>query len=79
MSNKRFPIYLNRHTVALIHIFTRPDELEDLWITDYPMYNENYEDVAKNAAKQFIDQLQGRWTPRFLKALRDEIEQRLND
>ena len=70
----RKPIYLNKNTVALIHIFKRCDEINDLWVTDYSIYDENPDDVAKEAAKQFIDQLKNCWTPRFLEALQQEIK-----
>ena len=73
----RKPIYLDRHSVALITVYTRPDEIEDIWVTDYPAYDNDHEQMAKEAAEQFIEQLQGRWTPLFLKALQAEIEKRL--
>lgn len=69
----RKPIYLHKNAVALITIFKRYDNIEDLWITDYPEYDENTKDVCKEAAKQFIEQLENQWTQRFLTALRDEI------
>jgi hypothetical protein len=75
----RIPIYLNKHTVALIQVFTRCEQLEDLWVTDYPEYDEDPDTVAKKAAEQFIGQLQDHWTPRFLEALQDEIRIRLSD
>lgn len=75
----RIPIYLDKYTVALIQVFTRYEQLEDMWITDYPEYDEDPETVAKQAAEQFISQLQGRWTPRFLRALQAEIESILNE
>jgi hypothetical protein len=52
--------------------------MEDIWITDYPEYNKNPDTISKEAAKQFIDQLEYCWTPRFLKALKNEIEERLH-
>lgn len=75
---EKHPIYLDRNTSAFIHIFTRPDDLEELsWMTDSDLFNLNEEELAKDAARQFIDQLQERWTPRFLMALREEINRRL--
>lgn len=75
----RMPIYLDKNSVALITVYSRPDHLEDIWITDYPEYDIDYDQAARDAAKQFIDQLEGRWTPRFLSALKDEINKRLGD
>lgn len=30
----RFPILLNSHAVAVIHVFTRHDCIEDIWMSD---------------------------------------------
>ena len=73
----RKPIYLNKNAVALITIYTRPDNLEDLWTTDYSEYNESYKQVAEEAAKEFIEQLDGQYNKLFLRALKKEINERL--
>ena len=75
----RMPIYLHKNAVALITIFKRVDHLEDIWVADYPDYDEDYDKINKEAARQFIDQMEGQWTPRFLIALKSEIEKRLRD
>lgn len=73
----RKPIYLNKNAVALITVFTRPDNIEDLWIMDYPEYDGNYKDVAENAAREFIEQLELHYNKLFLRALKKEINKRL--
>jgi len=71
------PIYLNKNAVALITVFTRYDNIEDMWITDYPEYDEDYEKVAAEAAKEFMEQLDEQYNELFLRALKKEINERL--
>lgn len=71
------PIYLHKNAVVTINVYTRPDDIEDVWITDFPQFDEDYENVYKEAAEQFIDQLKDEWTVGFLEALRKEIDKRL--
>jgi len=71
---KRFPIILNNHSIAVIHIFTRHDCLEDLWMSD--CFHRNI-GIQEQAAQQMIDQLQDWWTPAFLVALRGAITKEL--
>jgi len=71
---KRFPIVLNAYTIAVIHIFTRHDCLEDLWMSD--CFHGSIE-TQEIAAQQMIDQLQEWWTPAFLIALRKAITKEL--
>ena len=73
----RKPIYLNKNAVALITVFTRPDRPEDLWIPDYPEYDEDHKKVAEEAARQFMEQLEGWYNELFLRALKKEINKRL--
>jgi len=73
----RKPIYLNKNAVALITVFTRPDHIEDMWTTDYPIYNEDYKKVAAEAAKEFMEQLDEQYNELFLRALKKEINERL--
>ena len=37
---KRTPIVLNKHTLALIHIFNRNDYLEDMWMSEIDDFQE---------------------------------------
>ncbi len=73
----RKPIYLSKNAVALITVFTRPDNFEDMWTTDYPAYDEDYKKVAAEAARQFMEQLDGRYNKLFLRALKKEVSMRL--
>ena len=80
MIKRRHPIYLDQHTVAMVTVYTRPDNFEDIWVTDfYPAYDDDKDAIAEDAAFQFIEQLGGRYTQRFLKALKVEIERRLDN
>jgi len=66
---RRAPIVLNKNTVALIHIFEKYDDLEDMWMHDLDKYMiENYEEHEK-AAKQFISQLEGHYCVLFMENL----------
>jgi len=73
----RKPILLSPNSIALIHIFTRHDHLEDTWTSDVPAYYRDIKNIPKEAAKEFVRQLDKHWTPAFLKALRDEIDETL--
>ena len=77
MAITREPIHLTGHAVAVIHIFARHDSWEDMEILENEEYEKECWDRNTKAAKQFIEQLDGYWTPLFLQALRDEITQRL--
>ncbi|HDQ04857.1 MAG TPA: hypothetical protein ENN23_09945 [Deltaproteobacteria bacterium] len=68
---KRFPIILNKHAVAVIHVFTRHDCIEDMWMSDCG--HNNQRELQQQGAVQMIEQLEDEWTPAFLVALRDAI------
>ena len=74
---ERKPILLSKNDIALIQIFNKSDNLLDISIGAWDHFA--YEETAQDAAKQFISQLEGRWTPRFMKALRDEINSLLKN
>jgi len=64
----RTPIILNNNAVAHIYIFTKHDDLEDIWMfdTEYMLHNLNgYE----GAAQEFIDQLKDEWCDAFIESL----------
>jgi hypothetical protein len=72
----RKPILLDKNTCVVLWVFKRPDEIEDIAYDVYDSYDSHkYLNIA---AKQFISQLKGHWTPNFLKALRHEIDIQLN-
>ena len=77
--SSRYPIKINNHAVAVIHIFTKTDDLEDLWMTDMQSYLEENYNGYQGAAQQFIDQLKDYWNIAFMEALRDEIDKRIQD
>lgn len=70
---RRF-IQLNRDTALLLHIFTKDFDhsWEDVHLQDFTgVYEADY-NIHREAAKQFIKQLEGHWCIMFLEALRDE-------
>lgn len=73
----RFPIILNKHSVAVIHVFTRHDCIEDMWMSDC-IHNDQHE-WQKQGATQMIEQLGDYWTPAFLMALREAITKKLKE
>ena len=72
---ERQPIVLSKNHIALILIYHKTDDLLDVSLGALDRFIE--EQTANDAAKQFIAQLQGVWTPRFLTALRQEIDAEL--
>ena len=74
----RFPIQISSHALAVIHIFSRQDCIEDMcFLTDCVKLDKKYYGLPAVAAKQFIDQLQGQWNASFMMALRDGIDEEL--
>uniref|UniRef100_A0A6M3JIM0 Uncharacterized protein n=1 Tax=viral metagenome TaxID=1070528 RepID=A0A6M3JIM0_9ZZZZ len=72
MDKSRKPILINKNTVAFIQLFTKTDDLDDIIFGCWEDYDR--EQVNKDAAKEFISQLKGRWSVNFLKALAKECE-----
>ncbi len=70
---QRTPIILSPHTVAVVHLFTRHDHLDDLWMTDCDYDPNNWE----QAAKQLIAQFERKVSRSFLKALIAEAQKKL--
>lgn len=72
-------IQLCRNTAILIHIFEKDKDhsWEDVWLHDFTGVYEKDHLLYKEAAKQFIDQLEGNWCVAFLEALRDECNKRI--
>jgi hypothetical protein len=62
----RKPIYLNPHAVALIHIFTKTDKMDDCWMLDTDWA---FHDTYKEAAKEFVNQLEGQQCDSFIENL----------
>lgn len=71
---KRRPIILNSNTVALIQIFTKYDDIDDIW----SWVESNASDWEKSA-KEFFEQLDGHYSRRFLKSLIKEAQKRLEN
>lgn len=67
---RRNPIILDKNTIAVIHMFHRYDDLEDvMWMSDMDRYmEENFEQYQKSA-EQFISQLKEHWTVAFMENL----------
>lgn len=74
---RRTPIYLGKNAIAVLHIFTRYDHLEDTWMFDSDaLRNQNWK-LPEESAQQFIEQLEKWWTPAFMMQLRDQVEKEL--
>lgn len=78
--DRRF-IQLDRNTAILIHIFEKDKDhsWEDMWLHDFTGVYEKDHLLYKEAAKQFLDQLEGNWSIAFLKALRDECDKHIQE
>jgi hypothetical protein len=76
---RRTPILINNHAVALLHIFTRYDHLEDLWTVDADGLDKEKWEMYDEAAKQFVEQLEDQWCIKFMEALRDEIDKQIKE
>ena len=71
------PILLSKDTCALIMLF---DHSTELWHIFHEVF-ENWDgpEVSRQAAKEFVSQLKGRWNKHFMMALKAEIEDILKD
>lgn len=74
---KRKPILLSRHSVALIFMYNRNDEIFDIAAGAYNEFDAK--EIYIEAAKEFVNQLEDRWSVNFMEALRDEIEIRIDN
>lgn len=74
-------IQLNRDIAMLIHLFEKDSEhsWEDIWLHDFTGVYEKDHLLYKEAAKQFLDQLEGHWCIAFLEALRDECDKHIEE
>lgn len=74
-------IQLDINTAMLIHLFEKDSEhsWEDIWLQDFTGVYERDMLLYKEAAKQFIDQLEGNWCVAFLEALRDECDKHIKE
>lgn len=70
-------IQLSRNVAILIHIFDKDHSWEDIWLRDFTGVCERDHFLYKEAAKQFIDQLEGHWCRAFLMALKEVCEERI--
>ena len=66
---RREPIILDKNTVALIHIFDRYDDIEDIFYLDSEKYLKEMSEQYEKSAKQFISQLDGEWCVFFFEKL----------
>ena len=66
---KRFPIIISEHDVLVIHVFSRCDYLEDIWMHDHEGKMIDDYNKFKIAARQLIDQLEDNYCDLFLEEL----------
>lgn len=70
---ERRPFFISDDTVAVITLFRRrANDFSALWMSEMPIPH-----VGEEAAQQFIEQMEGFWTPHFLMALRKAISEKL--
>lgn len=76
---RRTPIVLNKNTIAMLHIFTKLDNLEDMFFQDFePYIEENYQQ-HKKAANELMNQLEDHYCTAFLEALIVECLDRIKN
>lgn len=78
--DRRF-IQLSRNIGMLIHLFEKDSDhsWEDIWLQDFTGVYEKDHLLYKDAAKQFINQLEGHYSIAFLEALRDECDKYIQE
>lgn len=67
-NNKRYPIKINNNAVALISIYEREKNIEDIWFFDLVEKDEE-KNTSQFAAQEFIHQLKDEWNGVFLESL----------
>lgn len=69
-------IQLNRDVVMMLHLFKKDSahSWEDAWLHDFEQVEEADYRLYEEAAKQFINQLEGNWSVAFLTALRNACD-----
>lgn len=74
-------IQLSRNIGMLIHLFEKDFDhsWEDVLLQDFTGVYERDHFLYRDAAKQFIDQLEGNWCVAFLEALRDECDKHIQE
>ncbi len=75
---KRFPIQICRNAFALIHMYEMEDHFEDIFVEEelhYKMCDVDF----KEAADQFIKQLEGHTCRAFIEALRDRCNEHIQE
>lgn len=74
-------IQLSRDIGMLIHLFEKDKDhsWEDIWLHDFTGIYEHDFFLYKEAAKQFLDQLEGHWSVAFLEALREECDKHIQE
>ena len=79
----REPIILSPHAVAVIHVFTKDEDIEEIFAFDYLDFfgreASGSRELFRIAAREFISQLKGHYCKLFLEMLRDEITNILNN
>ena len=70
----REPILLNHNTIALLQIFHKTDDIEDMWAWWMEKLQIEHYEVHEKAAKQFVSQLKEHWCIAFMESLKKEID-----
>lgn len=82
----RFPIQLSTHTLLMLHLFSQSEKssftqtMETVaWNDEHMEYWETNFKVWEDAAKQFFDQLEGKYSDSFLMAIIKEAALQLQN
>ena len=79
-SETKRPFLLSKHKAIVVHILTRhSDETDMFWLSEAENYQEDGYNDPKQAAKDYIDALDGHCSARFLQCLSDEAKSRVDD
>ncbi len=73
------PIRLSPNAVAIIHMFYKESNFEDIWMFENEQYEIDNYDNYQESANEFIDQLEDHYCIAFLEALHKRIGKELEE
>ena len=72
MKHEARPVFLDLNTVAVIHIFRRYNDINDLWT--FEDLHENYEEAAKEFARQIEEDTCEKFKISLIKELIEQVK-----
>lgn len=73
------PIRLSKNAVAIVHMFTRHNDIGEVYMMDDEQYEEESYNCYEESANEFINQLSDQYCMAFLQALNKRIEKELDE